>query len=168
MGSFRVAIVVLVFVMPVVVASLSVPVDAQSPKRNGHAGARVGRMAAGGETDVLRLEDAWAVALVRHDVVMFRRVLAEGFVYTENDQMTTREALLRDLEGSADKIDLARNEDMKAHRFGPTIVVTGSLRVRGQSKDGPFDHKRRFTDVWMRRGGHWQIVAAQDYLKPAE
>jgi ketosteroid isomerase-like protein len=150
--------------------SLSVTTVAQSSKRNSSDGTRIGKKAAGAEAEVLRLEDAWAAALVRHDVKMFRRVLAVGMIYTENDQMSTGEALLRDLEGSKDKIDSARNDDMKTHRFGPAIVVTGSLTVRGQSKDGPFDHKYRFTDVWMRRGSgkEWQIVAAHDYLKPAE
>src|SRR5438093_2548729 len=36
---------------------------------------------------LLQSEDAWASALVKRDRVVFDRLLADGFVYTENDQM---------------------------------------------------------------------------------
>jgi ketosteroid isomerase-like protein len=115
---------------------------------------------------VLKLEDEFARALVKHDVAVFRRQLAKGFVYTENDQMMNRDEMLKSLEATKDKNEEARNEDLRVHRFGDTIVVTGWLIVKGRGADGPFNHRYRFTDVWMRPKGAWQIVAAQDYLVP--
>jgi hypothetical protein len=116
---------------------------------------------------LLRLEDSWTVALVRRDGTTFRRLLADGFVYTENDRTSTREDVLHDVEAGPDKVEAAHNEDMRVYRFGPTAVVTGWLVVRGRGADGPFDRRYRFTDTWVRRGGRWQIVAAHDYLAPA-
>jgi hypothetical protein len=116
---------------------------------------------------LLQLEDSWPVALVRRDGATFRRLLADGFVYTENDRTSTRDEVLHDAEAGSDKVEAAHNEDMRVYRFGPTAVVTGWLVVRGRGADGPFDRRYRFTDTWVRRGGRWQIVAAHDYLAPA-
>jgi len=116
---------------------------------------------------LLKLEDSWAVALVRRDGTTFRRLLADGFVYTENDRTSTRDEVLREAEAGADRVEAAHNEDMRVHRFGATAAVTGWLVVRGRGADGPFDRRYRFTDTWIRRGGRWQIVAAHDYLAPA-
>jgi ketosteroid isomerase-like protein len=116
---------------------------------------------------LLQLEDSWAVALVRRDGAMFRRLLADGFVYTENDRTSTRDEVVHEAEAGSDKVEAAHNEDMRVYRFGTTSVVTGWLVVRGRGADGPFDRRYRFTDTWVRQGGRWQIVAAHDYLAPA-
>lgn len=114
---------------------------------------------------LLRLEDAWATALVHRDVKTFQRILATGFVYTENDHVSSRDDVLRDITGT-DTVHDAHNEDMRVHLFGATGVVTGWLVVRGSNPSGPFDRRYRFTDTWVRRGTSWQIVAAQDYIAP--
>ena len=116
---------------------------------------------------LLRLEDEWAAALVRRDGATFRRLMDPRFVYTEDDRLMGRDELIRDLVSGSDTVQSARNEDMQVHQFGATAVVTGWLVIQGRGAGGPFDNRYRFTDTWIRRGGRWQIVAAQDYLKPA-
>jgi len=115
---------------------------------------------------LLRLEDEWASALVKRDSVVFNRLLASGFVYTENDQMMDRAVVLHSVVAGADTISAAHNEGMHLHRYGPaTAVVTGWLIVRGRGANGAFERRYRFTDTWVKRG-RWQIVAAQDYVSP--
>ena len=127
----------------------------------------------GQDTDLralLGLEDEWAAALVRRDAATFDRLLADGFIYTEDDRTSTRDAVLRDIVAGPDTVEAARNEDMRVHRFGTTAVVTGWLVVRGHGAGRPFERRYRFTDTWVRRGGragHWQIVASHDYVVPA-
>ena len=113
---------------------------------------------------LLQLEDDWALALIRRDATVFRRLLADGFIYTEDDRTEGRDDLLRDIVAGPDTVEAAHNEEMRVHRFGSTAVVTGWLIVRGRGASGPFDRRYRFTDTWVRRGGRWQIVAAHDYL----
>jgi len=116
---------------------------------------------------LLRLEDEWALALIHRDAAVFGRLLAEGFIYTEDDRTMSRDDVLRDLVAGPDTVQTAHNEDMRVHRFGATAVVTGWLVVGGRGPNGPFDRRYRFTDTWVRRGGGWQIAAAHDYLVPA-
>jgi len=94
-------------------------------------------------------------------------LLADGFIYTEDDRTVGRDDVLRDVVAGPDTVETAHNEDMKVHRFGTTAIVTGWLVVGGHGSQGPFSRRYRFTDTWVRRDGRWQIVAAHDYLVPA-
>ena len=119
------------------------------------------------ERAVLDLEEAWARAVVKRDAATFRKILAPGFVYTEDDRMQTGDQLLKDITTGTDTVTDARNDRLETHRFDDTIIVTGWLVMRGRSGGKPFEHRYRFTDTWLKRGGQWQIIAAQDYLMPA-
>ncbi|HEV8150753.1 MAG TPA: low affinity iron permease family protein [Gemmatimonadales bacterium] len=116
---------------------------------------------------ILRLEDGWAAALVRRDAAYFERTLARGFIYTEDARSYGRAELLHELVTGTDTVTAAHNEAMQVHRFGATVIVTGWLIVAGRGTGGPFIHRYRFTDVWLRPAARWQIVAAHDYLLPA-
>lgn len=116
---------------------------------------------------LLQLEDGWASAVVRRDSATFERLLADGFVYTEDDRMEGRAEVLRDVVSGSDTVRAAHNEEMRAHCFGTTAVVTGWLVLEGRGAGGAFTRRYRFTDTWVRQSGRWRIVAAQDYLVPA-
>ncbi len=113
----------------------------------------------------IQLEDQWTTALVRRDTRTFERLLAPGFVYTENASVMDRNEVIKSVSGP-DRVEWARNEGMKLHDFGDVQVITGVLHVRGRGKQGAFDRRYQFTDTWQRRNGRWQIVAAHDYLIP--
>jgi ketosteroid isomerase-like protein len=117
---------------------------------------------------ILRLEDSWAAGVVKRDSALFERMLAPGFVYSEDDRTMTRAAVLKDILTSTDTVREAHNEDMRVHRYGPsTAIVTGWLVLRGRGPSGAFDRRYRFTDTWVRFGNSWRIVGAHDYLVPA-
>src|SRR5689334_15656676 len=117
---------------------------------------------------ILRLEDSWAAGVVKRDSALFERMLAPGFVYSEDDRMMSRDAVLKDILTSTDTVREAHNEDMRVHRYGPTTaVVTGWLVLRGRGSSGRFNRRYRFTDTWVRLGNTWRIVAAHDYLVPS-
>lgn len=117
--------------------------------------------------ELTRLENQWATGLVKRDRALFERLLAPGFVYTENDKLSRRGAVLHDVADGSDTVIAAHNEGMTVHQFGPTTsIVTGWLIVRGRSAGKPFLHRYRFTDTWVKGSAGWQIVAAQDYLAP--
>lgn len=114
---------------------------------------------------LLKLEDDWARALVKRDSLTFERLLADGFVYTENDQTMDRAAVIKSVVAGPDTVDAAHNEEMQVHRYGTaTAVVTGWLIVDVRGAEGALTHSYRFTDTWVKRGGRWQIVAAHDYI----
>ena len=119
------------------------------------------------ERAVLDLEEAWAKAVVKRDAATFKRLLAPGFTYTEDDRMQSGAELMRDIVSGSDTVTEARNEKLATQSYGNTMIVTGWLVMRGRTGGKPFDRRYRFTDTWLKRDGQWQIIAAQDYLVPA-
>lgn len=117
--------------------------------------------------ELVRLENQWTVGLVKRDRVLFDKLLAPRFVYTENDKLMSRADVLHEVAEGSDRVTAARNEGMEVHEYGPTTaVVTGWLIVAGRGTGGAFTHRYRFTDTWVKGASGWQIVAAQDYLAP--
>jgi hypothetical protein len=120
-----------------------------------------------GSVELIRLENQWTTGLVKRDRALFDKLLAPKFVYTEDDKLMRRDEVLHEISAGSDTVTAARNEGMEVHEFGAvTAVVTGMLIVEGRGKGGPFTHRYRFTDTWVKRKAGWQIVAAQDYLIP--
>jgi hypothetical protein len=113
----------------------------------------------------LAREEEWTRGLVARDPKTFERLLAPGFVYTEDSGVMSRDDVIASATGE-DTITWAGNENMKAHDFGNTQIITGVLHVKGSNKSGPFDRRYAFTDTWQNRDGTWQLIGAQDYVIP--
>ena len=119
------------------------------------------------ERAVLDLEEAWAKAVVKRDAATFKRLLAPGFVYTEDDRVQTGDQLTHDIVSGTGTVTEARNEQLQTRAFDNVMIVTGWLVMQGHDGGKPFTRRYRFTDTWLKRSGQWQIIAAQDYLVPA-
>ncbi|HEV7704869.1 MAG TPA: amidohydrolase family protein, partial [Gemmatimonadaceae bacterium] len=113
----------------------------------------------------LQREEEWTRGLVARDAKAFDRLLAPGFVYTEDAGVMSRDDVIASATGE-DTATWAGNEGMKVHDFGNTQIITGVLHVRGRNKSGPFDRRYAFTDSWQNRDGNWQLIGAQDYVIP--
>src|SRR6185295_16728057 len=93
------------------------------------------------ERAVLDLEEGWAKAVVKRDAATFKRLLAPGFVYTEDDRVQNGEQLTRDVVSGTDTVTEARNEKLETHTFDNTMIVTGWLIMKGRSGGKPFEHR---------------------------
>jgi hypothetical protein len=146
------------WIATVIVSILVAPLGAQVNRVPAKPGARTSAVP-------LQLENQWTAALVARDARTFERLLAPGFVYTENAAVMSRSDVIGSVNGP-DTVQWARNEGMKMRDFGDVQIVTGVLHLRGRGKSGAFDRRYQFTDTWQRRNAGWQIIAAQDYLIP--
>jgi Ketosteroid isomerase homolog len=59
------------------------------------------------------------------------------------------------------KIESSTNEDMKVQVHGDTAVVTYRSTDKGNYKGNDLSGQYRWTDVFVKRNGRWQIVAGQ-------
>ena len=111
------------------------------------------------KSEILRLEDAWRTAQHHNDGVAFDRLLAPdvSFVGTSGS--------LRDKKGYAASragswIPRAATytvRDLSVRFYGRVAIVTGTEETTGEG----VTNKGRFTHVWARRVGRWQLVAIQ-------
>ena len=116
--------------------------------------------------EITTLEEDWIKAVIRRDAGAFNRLLAPEFIYTEDDRVYDKDQLIREVTKGADTVTAGRNEDLVIRVHGNTAVATGWLVLIGHSNGKRFERRYRYTDTWVRTGGRWRVLAAQDYLKP--
>ena len=101
-------------------------------------------------------------ANVRRDKAFFERVEADEFVFTDSGGgMTTKAEDVASLDKPAGEFKLVSYvvDEMKVRVYGKTAVVTGRTTTTLRGRDREVVNRSRFTDVFVKRGGQWQIVA---------
>jgi ketosteroid isomerase-like protein len=58
------------------------------------------------------------------------------------------------------QVEVAEMSDLKIRLHGDAAILTGAYHERGQSKGKTYEYRDRFTDVWMKTGGKWRLVAS--------
>ena len=120
----------------------------------------------GDSTLIIKLENDWAKALIARDKIVFNKLLADDFFYTENEKMYSRAEVIEAVMSESETVEKAYNEGMQVHIKDKTAIVTGWLFVNGKGAGVDFKRKYRFTDIWFKKNGNWKLIAAQDYLLP--
>ena len=117
---------------------------------------------------VRKLEEKWADSYKHRQIDILSSLLAEDFIITVEDGNTYSKAGY--ISHSADPsthVQVSEFADMKVRVHGNTAIVIGAYHERGDSGGKPYDYRDRFTDVWMKVGGKWQVVASQ-YSTPTK
>jgi ketosteroid isomerase-like protein len=138
--------------LPMVLVVLSLAACAPAPDR------------AADEKVIRDGEAAWAEAVALGDTANVGRLLADDYRGVAPDGSTTdkKSELEETRSGPARFVS---NQLVEAHvRFyGDTAVAQGS--EVWEKRDGePRRGRYVWTDTWVRRGGHWQVVAAEDLV----
>ena len=60
-----------------------------------------------------------------------------------------------------EQIESLQIDDVQVRTFGGSAVVTGRTRATGRYQGSSMSVTLRFTDVFVRRAGKWQVVASQ-------
>jgi ketosteroid isomerase-like protein len=59
------------------------------------------------------------------------------------------------------KFESAKSSDVKVRVYGKTAVMTGRFNAKGTFKGKTIDVRERYTAVWVKQNGRWQLVAEQ-------
>jgi hypothetical protein len=113
--------------------------------------------------ELVQLERDIGAANVRRDAEFFERVEADEFVFTDSGGgLTTRAEDVASVRKPANpdvKLLAYDVDDVQVRLYGDAAVLTGRVTTRqlvnGEERTG----RSRFTDVFVRRDGRWQIVA---------
>ena len=115
----------------------------------------------GDEQKIIALENLWNQMQINHDAEAMGKLLHENFVLTDYDgTVMSKTAFLASIRDSSNKLTLEVSEDMKLHRFGETVVVTGATHEKGSLKGKAYEHFGRFTDTWVKQDGQWVCIAS--------
>lgn len=117
---------------------------------------------AGDEERIIALENIWNQAQLKHDATAMGSMLHQDFIFTDYDGTVMSKAqFLASIRDPSNTLTLEVSDDMKPHRFGDTVVITGATHEKGKQKGKPYEHYGRFTDTWIRHGNEWICVASQ-------
>jgi ketosteroid isomerase-like protein len=118
--------------------------------------------AEGDETKIIALENLWNQIQINHDADAMGKLLDSDFVLTDYDgTVLTKGQFLASIRDKSTQLTVEVSEDMKLHRHGDTVIVTGSTHEKGTEKGKPFSHVGRFTDTWIKKDGPWLCIASQ-------
>ena len=108
------------------------------------------------------IEQQLAKAWVERDQPTVERILAPEWSVTDAaGRVLTREQVVQETFGSVDRrVDAMVIDDVKVRMFGDMAVATGRTRATGSYRGTSASVVLRFTDVFIRRGGRWQVVAS--------
>jgi ketosteroid isomerase-like protein len=116
----------------------------------------------GDESKIIALENIWNQAQMNHEADAMSKMLHPDFVFTDYDgTVMLKSAFLASIRDPNNKLSLETSDDMKLHRFGDTVVVTGATHEKGTFKGKAYEHYGRFTDTWIKSNGEWICVASQ-------
>ena len=116
----------------------------------------------GVEAQLMQLERDIGDANIKRDKAFFERVEADEFIFTDSSGgITTKVEDVSSLDKPAGETKLVSYgpDDMKVHVYGRAAVVTGRVTSTYKRQDKELVIQTRFTDVFVKRDGRWQLVA---------
>lgn len=110
---------------------------------------------------LLRLTEARVSADFTADRAALDTLLADDLTYARSSGvMDDKAKVLAEVgPGGPYQLDYLTPDSLHARAYGSVGVVTGILRVKLSAQPAPY--RIRFTDVWAKRRGRWQLVAFQ-------
>jgi ketosteroid isomerase-like protein len=120
------------------------------------------------EQAVMQLEEELRVAITKGDMKAYGRLVGDDYVYTNQDAVVrTKAQMVSAYDSGSLKYESAKFDEIKVHAYGDTAVVTGRNTTKGKDNGKDFVGQFRYTRVYVKRQGTWQLVATQATRIPA-
>ena len=124
-------------------------------------------MAGNGQT-VIDLDKKRMQAMAAKDVATLEAVIADDLIYTHSSaRLDTKRSLIEGMTSGKTVYTAVEPSNVTAQDLGDTAVLTGECQIKVTSNGTPNAFGVRFTDVYARRNGRWQMVTWQSTRLPA-
>jgi len=122
---------------------------------------------AGNGDMVIELDRKRMNAMAQKDLATLNELIADDLVYTHSSaRLDTKQSLIGNMESGSTVYTSVVPSDVKAQDLGDSVVLTGSCRISVNSGGNAMSFGVRFTDVYARRSGKWQMVTWQSTRTP--
>ena len=107
-----------------------------------------------------RLEAEWNRAHVQGDASTLGRIFSDDLVVVvPGMRPLTKADSLGMFKAGGMKFDHYESSETQARLYGDTAIVTGRIRRTRTISGKTMDDDWRFTKVYLRRAGNWQVVS---------
>jgi len=115
------------------------------------------------EQELIKLENGWNDALVKHDWAFLDQILADDFLHTSSDGVVSTKAQeMAYFKSGEILVTSAVADDFKVRVYGDAAVVTFRDTDKSQSKGKDTSGQYRITDTWVRLAGRWRCEAEHE------
>lgn len=122
------------------------------------------------EKAVIAAEKARFDAQVAKDATALGQLLADDLVYVHsNGNVDGKQSYIQSIKDGNSTYNSIDVQEQKVRLYGSTAVVNGVCYVKRPLVDGKnSDLKLRYTDVYVKKGGRWQMVTWQSFRMPIQ
>ena len=114
------------------------------------------------EQTIIQMEREWSTLSIKKDIAGLQRIIADDFSGVESSgRIINKDQAINDIESGGDGIQSKTTKDVKVKVYGDTAVVTGRLLIEGKKEKEDYNLQLLFSDLWVKRGGQWQVVNYQ-------
>jgi len=106
------------------------------------------------------LELKWVDAYKQRQIAAVAALLSEDYVITLEDGSVYGKVGFISYSAGPLRVDVADLADVKIRLHENIAVVTAAYHERGQFSGKSYDYHDRLTDVWMKVGVRWQLIAS--------
>jgi len=114
----------------------------------------------GVEQAIRQLDNERIQAQIGADVATLDRIYADDFIGVgPSGTVRTKPQVLLDFTSGDLKFQSITTEEVQVRVYENTAVETGLSTMVGQDRGKTVPRDTRFTRVWIKQKGHWQLVA---------
>lgn len=118
------------------------------------------------EAELLKANQQYDEAIMRGDAAALDRIFADDFIYTNPKcEVIGKKDQIAALSSGAGNLEGAKSDDVRIRIYGETAVMTGRFTATEQRAEKTTAIEERYTAVWVRKDGRWQLVTEQGNLK---
>ena len=111
------------------------------------------------EEELLKLENAFAEAIVNNDLQSIRRLVADDWIIIDpNGEIVDRTRFFEVIKSGVLTHDMMKSKDSRVRVYGDSAVVTAVTRTKGKFMGHDFSTQERATDVFVKRDRRWRCV----------
>ena len=114
------------------------------------------------EQEVRNLNQEYDKAIVAQDEAAYERLYADNARIIEiGGKVSDKRAMIERAKADETKFEVGQSDEIDVKIFGDTAVVTGRWTQKSVTKGLPFSAILRYTTVYAKLNGKWQIVSDQ-------
>ena len=112
------------------------------------------------EQVIRKLDNERIQAQIHADAVALEQIYADDFIGVgPSGTVRTKPQVIADFTSGDLKFQSITTDDVQVRVYGTAAVETGRSTMEGQDKGKAVPHDTRFTRVWIKQQGRWQLVA---------
>jgi len=112
------------------------------------------------EQAIRKLDDERIQAQIAADAVALDRIYADDFIGVgPSGTVRTKPQVISDFTSGTLKFQSITTDDVRVRVYENTAVETGLSTMVGKDKGKAVPRDTRFTRVWIKQQGRWQLVA---------